>query len=115
MEKVISKPWGCEIIWAQTEDYVSKLLFVKSGCRLSLQYHEHKAESLLVSQGRIKYHWYEDGDIVPRIIVMCVGDHVDVPPGRKHRIEAIDHACVVEVSTTQLDDVVRLEDDYDRI
>ena len=115
MEKVTNKPWGSEIIWAQTEEYVGKMLFVKSGHRLSLQYHKDKVESLLVSKGRIKYHWYEENDTVPRTIVMCPGEHVDVPSGRKHRIEAIDHACVIEVSTVQLDDVVRLEDDYDRI
>jgi mannose-6-phosphate isomerase len=115
MEKVISKPWGSEVIWAQTADYVGKMLFVKEGQRLSLQYHEKKEESLLVNQGRIKYHWYEDGDTVPRTVVMCVGDHVDVPAGRKHRIEAIEMACVIEVSTPGLDDVIRLEDDYGRI
>ena len=114
MEKVISKPWGCEIIWAQTKDYTSKLLFVKEGCSLPLQYHELKEESLLVSQGRIKYHWYQDGDTVPRTVVMCTGDHVDVPTGRKYRIEAIDHACVIEVTTSQGDDVVYLRDAHDK-
>lgn len=115
MEKVIHKPWGCEVIWAHTDDYVGKLLYIKAGERLSLQYHEEKSESLLVSKGRVKYHWYEDGDDVQRTVIMCVGEHVDVPVGRKHRIEAIDMACVIEVSTPQLNDVVRLEDDYKRL
>ena len=57
MEKIISKPWGSEIIWAQTDGYVGKMLFIKSGERLSLQYHEPKAESLLVNQGRGKFFW----------------------------------------------------------
>ena len=115
MEKIISKPWGCEIIWAQTENYVGKMLFIKAGERLSLQYHEYKTESLLVNKGRVKYHWYEDGDTVPRIVVMCAGEHVDIKPHCKHRIEALEPACVIEVSTPQLDDVVRLEDDYERV
>jgi mannose-6-phosphate isomerase-like protein (cupin superfamily) len=115
MEKVTSKPWGCEIIWAQTEDYVGKMLFIKAGERLSLQYHERKAESLLVNKGRVKFHWFEPGDTVQRTVVMCTGEHVDIPPGRKHRIEALEAACVIEVSTPELDDVVRLEDDYERI
>jgi mannose-6-phosphate isomerase-like protein (cupin superfamily) len=115
VEKVINKPWGSEVIWAQTDKYVGKLLFIKAGERLSLQYHEHKSESLLVDRGRIKYYWYEEGDPGPCIKVMLPGDHVDVPAGQKHRIEAIDCACVIEVSTPELDDVVRLEDDYNRI
>lgn len=113
MERIINKPWGSEIIWAQTDNYVGKMLFIKAGERLSLQYHEYKSESLLVNQGRVKYYWEDQAGMCMKI--MCKGDHVDVPAGTKHRIEAIDCSCVIEVSTPELDDVVRLEDDYDRI
>ena len=114
METKVDKPWGCEIIWAQTENYLGKMLFIKAGEKLSLQYHEQKAESILVNRGRIKFHWFEEGDTVPRIMVMAPGDHFDIPPKMVHRMEAIDNACIIEVSTSFPDDVVRLEDDYGR-
>jgi len=115
MEKTTVKPWGCEVIWAKSEEYVGKLLYIKKGHKLSLQYHEKKRESFIVSQGRIKFHWFEKGDTVPRIEVMIPGEHRDIAPGTKHRMEAIDDVCLIEISTTELDDVVRLEDDYGRV
>lgn len=113
-ERRVEKPWGCEVIWAETEEFVGKLIYIKAGHKLSLQYHEKKRESFVVDRGRIKFHWVEDGDPAPRIAVMSIGDHFDIPPGMVHRMEAIDDCCLIEVSTPQLDDVVRLEDDYDR-
>ena len=115
MKKVVEKPWGCEVIWAKNNRYVGKLLYINSGHKLSLQYHEKKVESFIVTQGRIKFHWFEDGETVPKIEVMVPGDYRDVPSGTVHRMEAIDNACIVELSTPELEDVIRLEDDYGRI
>ena len=114
MEKFTDKPWGCEILWAETDKYAAKFLYIKAGHKLSLQYHEKKAESFVVDRGRIKFHWFEPGETVARIKVMTPGEHFDIPVGMIHRFEAIDDACVIEVSTPELDDVVRLEDDYGR-
>jgi len=115
VERRVDKPWGCEVIWAETEEYAGKLLFIKKGHKLSLQYHEKKRESFVVDRGRLKFHWKEEGDSTLRAVVMVVGDHFDIPPGMVHRMEAIDDCCLIEVSTPELDDVVRLEDDYSRI
>lgn len=114
MEKKTIKPWGCEILWAKTDKYAAKFLYIKKGHKLSLQYHERKEESFIVDRGRIKLHWYEEGDTVARMQVMTAGEHFDIPAGMRHRFEAIDDACLIEVSTPELDDVVRLEDDYGR-
>ena len=114
MSSIVEKPWGREVIWAKTDKYAGKLLFIKKGHKLSLQYHENKSESIYISFGRIKYHWFDEGDTVSRIVVMTAGDCVDIPAGTKHRMEAIDDACLFEVSTPELDDVVRIEDDYGR-
>ena len=114
MEEKIDKPWGCEVIWAKTDKYVGKMLFIQAGAKLSLQYHRVKDETILVDKGRIKLHWFEDGDSVPRVQVLTPGESRHIPPGTIHRFEAIDNACVLEVSTTELDDVVRLDDDYGR-
>lgn len=114
MEKMTDKPWGCEVLWAHTDKYAAKLLYIKAGHRLSLQLHEKKDESFIVDKGRIKFHWFEPGDTVARIKVMTRGEHFDIPAGMKHRFEAIDDSCLIEVSTSELDDVVRFEDDYGR-
>lgn len=114
MSTQISKPWGQETIWAHTDKYAAKLLYISAGHKLSLQYHENKSESILVLSGRIKFHWKEDGDPVARVSVMVPGESVDIPPGMIHRMEAIDNAVLAEVSTPELDDVVRIEDDYGR-
>ena len=114
MEKYVEKPWGCEVIWAETESYAAKLLFIKAGHILSLQYHQEKEESIIVSNGRIKFHWAEKEGEPLTSRVMTPGEHVDIRPGMIHRMEGIDNACVIEVSTPHLDDVVRLEDEYGR-
>jgi len=115
MEEKIDKPWGCEIIWAKTDTYVGKMLYIKAGNRLSLQYHAVKDETILVDRGRIKLHWMGVGDLVPRIVVMVSGDSMHIPPGMVHRMEALDDTCIMEVSTTELDDVIRIQDDYGRL
>jgi mannose-6-phosphate isomerase-like protein (cupin superfamily) len=109
----VDKPWGHELIWAHTEQYVGKILVIEAGKRLSLQKHLVKDESILVREGRLLLYLEDDGGIV-REQVLGPGDHRRVATGRIHRYEAIERCEVIEVSTTELDDVVRLEDDFGR-
>lgn len=115
MEKQTIKPWGSEVIWAETSEYVGKLLFVKAGHRLSLQYHTNKSESILITKGRIKVHWQPEGEPVPITKTLLCGDNFDFPAKLVHRIEAIDPSIIIEISTPGADDIVRLEDDYGRV
>ena len=109
----VDKPWGFELIWAHTDRYVGKVLVIRAGHRLSLQYHREKDESIYVMRGRMILHLAdEDGTL--RQHEMGPGDHRRVPVGRLHRFEAVEDVEVVEVSTPELDDVVRVEDDYRR-
>jgi quercetin dioxygenase-like cupin family protein len=109
----VDKPWGHELIWAQTERYVGKLLVIETGKRLSLQRHDVKDESILVRSGRLRLY-LEDDDGVVREHELGPGEAVRVLTGRVHRYEAIERCELVEVSTPELDDVVRLEDDFGR-
>ena len=109
----VEKPWGHERIWAHTERYVGKLLVIEPGKRLSLQKHLVKDETILVREGRMRLY-LEDDDGVVREQILGPGDHRRVGTGRIHRYEAIERCEVIEVSTTELDDVVRLEDDFGR-
>lgn len=109
----VPKPWGSEQLWASTNSYAAKLLTITEGHRLSLQYHREKEESILVLSGRLRLHLEDDhGEMA--LAVLGPGQFRRVPPGRRHRFEAVTDVEVVEVSSPQLDDVVRLEDDYDR-
>ena len=109
----VDKPWGHELIWTHTDRYVGKLIVIEAGRRLSLQKHLHKDESILVISGRMRLHLEaDDGTIVG--IELGPGDHRRVPVGRIHRFEAIDRTELVEVSTPELDDVIRIEDDFGR-
>ena len=109
----VDKPWGHELIWAVTDHYVGKLLVIDAGKRLSLQLHEIKDESILVTAGRLRL-FLEDDDGVVQVEELVAGDHRHVPTGRIHRYEAIERCELIEVSTPELDDVVRLEDDFGR-
>ncbi len=109
----VDKPWGHELIWAHTDRYVGKVLVIEAGKRLSLQKHLVKDESILVREGRMRLY-LEDDDGVVRAQILGPGDHRHVATGRIHRYEAIERCEVIEVSTTELDDVVRLEDDFGR-
>jgi mannose-6-phosphate isomerase len=106
------KPWGFEILFAQTSNYAGKLIFVKKGYRLSLQYHEKKDETIYMHQGKVRLEIEESGKMVSKTFEP--GQSVRVPPHTRHRLEAIEDSTLFEVSTTELDDVVRLEDDYGR-
>ncbi len=106
----IEKPWGYEIIWANTSSYVGKLLHINSGHRLSKQYHKIKEETIYVIKG-ILYNYESDGTIVK----ILPGESFHVKPGQVHRFGANEsNVKVIEVSTPHLEDVVRIEDDYER-
>ena len=113
--RVIPKPWGEEWLLADDERYAAKVLIVKKGYRLSLQYHERKHETQFVEAGRLKYTL---GDVERpgdnREVIVEAGAVIVLPPGSVHRLEALEDSRIFEVSTPELDDVVRIEDDYGR-
>jgi mannose-6-phosphate isomerase len=109
----IEKPWGYELVWAKTQDYVAKLLFVRAGESLSLQYHKIKEETLFLETGECTLLAGEDeSQLAP--VVFTPGKSFHVPPGLRHRITAVTDCRIFEVSTPHLTDVVRLEDRYGR-
>lgn len=120
----IDKPWGHELVWTETENYVGKVLHIKKGHRLSLQYHEKKDETIFLRKGTAKVEFGEnresiilsqyhkltaDGRLAGPDVVL------HIPPGTIHRIEALTDVEIVEVSTPELEDVIRLEDDFNRV
>lgn len=109
----VEKPWGWELVWAETESYVGKVLFVRAGQALSLQYHEEKDEAWLVQKGRATLELGEVGEPLASLEIVG-GDTFRYRPGTVHRVTAIEDLTIVEVSTPHLDDVVRLEDRYGR-
>lgn len=110
----VEKPWGYELILAHTERYVGKILHVDAGQALSLQYHEVKDETLYLLAGSFELLVDEDGDMVTR--ELGAGESYRIRPGTKHRMVAGPDGCdIIEVSTPELDDVVRLEDRYGRV
>ena len=111
--KTIEKPWGHELLWAQTADYVGKVLHIKRGHKLSLQYHERKEETILVYSGRMLFV-FEDESGQLQEIPLAAGQAHHIPVGRRHRMIAIEDCDVFEVSTNHLDDVVRIDDAYGR-
>jgi mannose-6-phosphate isomerase-like protein (cupin superfamily) len=110
----VEKPWGWELIWADTEAYVGKVLFVRAGESLSLQFHNEKDESWYVQSGRAKLELGEVGQSVLAEEVIAAGACFRYRPGTVHRVTALDDTTILEVSTAHLDDVVRLEDAYGR-
>jgi quercetin dioxygenase-like cupin family protein len=111
--KRVEKPWGHEIIWAVTDRYVGKVLHIKAGHKLSLQYHQKKDETVMVWSGRMRFEHFVEGQ-EPQFKEMGPGDAFHVTPLLRHRMIAVEDTDVFEVSTTELDDVVRLEDAYGR-
>ena len=109
----IDKPWGHELIWAKTDRYVGKILHVRAGEALSLQYHRIKDETIMVLSGRMKLEFFAEGE-EPRVCELEPRKPFHVTPGLRHRMIAIEDTDVLEVSTPELDDVVRLEDRYGR-
>ena len=110
----VEKPWGWELIWAHTDVYVGKVLFVRAGHSLSLQFHREKDESWYVESGRAKLELGDSGDAVLNTEVISAGASFRFRPGTVHRVTALEDTTILEVSTPQLDDVVRLEDAYGR-
>ena len=110
----VEKPWGWELIWAHADTYVGKVLFVRAGHSLSLQFHREKDESWYVESGRAKLELGETGNAVLNAEVISAGACFRYRPGTVHRVTAIEDTTIIEVSTPQLDDVVRLEDAYGR-
>ena len=108
----VPKPWGEEIIFAHTSRYAGKILIVRAGESLSLQYHERKEESLYLYSGRLRARVGADESLEERVLEP--GEALHLPPFTRHRLEAITDAVLFEVSTPELDDVVRLEDRYGR-
>ena len=106
----IEKPWGYEIIWAHTQDYVGKLLHINSGNRLSKQFHQTKEETVYVISGTL-YNYEDSGSIIK----ITPGNSLHISPGQIHRFGANESSVeLIEVSTPHLNDVIRLEDDYER-
>ena len=110
----VDKPWGYELIWALTDTYCGKVLFVKAGHSLSLQFHRQKDEAWYVQSGRAKLELGRAGEGVLKEEVIAAGSAFHYRPGTVHRVTAIDDTTILEVSTPHLDDVVRLEDAYGR-
>ena len=108
----VEKPWGYEIVWAETDRYVGKVLHITSGHKLSRQYHERKDETFYVQSGEMQLEIGEVGAV--RTITMKRGDSYHCAPKTIHRMVATTDVDVIEVSTPELDDVVRLEDAYGR-
>ena len=110
----VDKPWGYELIWAETDTYVGKILFVRAGESLSLQFHRQKDESWLVYSGRARVEMAAPGEKLPRAEVVGAGAAFRIKPGTVHRVTGVEDTTIIEVSTPFLEDVVRLEDRYGR-
>jgi mannose-6-phosphate isomerase len=109
----VEKPWGHELIWASTDAYVGKVLHVRAGHALSLQYHERKDETIHLLRGRMRFWMGPLGGALEEV-VLEEGASFRIRPGTVHRMEAISDVDILEASTPHLDDVVRLEDRYGR-
>ncbi|MEE3104359.1 uncharacterized protein METZ01_LOCUS348825 [marine metagenome] len=109
----VEKPWGYELHWAKTDRYVAKIIHINSGHALSLQYHNQKDETILLWKGRLTLEIKEKDKLVQR--QMNPGDIFHIRPKTIHRMIALEDSDVLEASTPELDDVVRLEDRYGRV
>jgi mannose-6-phosphate isomerase len=111
--KYVEKPWGHEVIWAHTPLYVGKVLHIKAGQALSVQYHEKKDETIYLLSGEMIYRVGPSGDRMQEISLKA-GESFRNEPGTVHQMEAVTDCDVLEASTPHLDDVVRLKDRYGR-
>ena len=121
--KIVEKPWGREIWFADQSAYAGKLLEVRQGCRLSLQYHERKIETLYLLSGRVRLTYRatapgetpQAADVTPAdCFEWTPGRALHVPPRTIHRFEALEDSVLIESSTPDLTDIVRLQDDFSR-
>ncbi|MTI94686.1 MAG: cupin [Firmicutes bacterium] len=111
--KIVEKPWGTEEWIAHNEFYVLRILNIKKGARVSLQYHEQKVESLYIDKGSAIYTFQRPGGEVEERIIKA-GDILEHRPYEIHREEALEDMRIIEVSTPEIDDIIRLDDDYGR-
>jgi mannose-6-phosphate isomerase len=109
----VEKPWGYELQWAITDRYAGKVLHVNKGEALSLQYHEHKDEFLYISKGGVEIELGGRDGVLTRHR-MQTGDTLHIAPGTRHRLTAVEDTDIFEVSTPEVDDVVRIDDRYGR-
>lgn len=107
--KKINKPWGYELLFALTKNYAGKILFIREGEELSLQYHRKKEESIYVARGVVEVTLEKKRSVMKR------GEALHIAPNTQHRIKALEEAELFEVSTPELQDVVRLQDRYGRV
>lgn len=111
--EITQKPWGRELLWAKTDAYAAKILEISAGHRLSLQHHVEKEETIRVQSGTLELVLENDAGVLEQQR-MVAGESAHIRPGRRHRFVAVTDVVLMEVSTTQLDDVVRHSDDYGR-
>lgn len=111
---MVQKPWGHELIYAVTEKYVGKVLHIKKGEALSLQYHNQKDETIHVQRGKIKFFTADSPQAPLKEQILGPGQSFHITPHLVHRMEALEDTDILEVSTPELDDVVRLQDRYGR-
>ena len=109
----VDKPWGHELWFALTDKYAGKIIYVNKGQRLSLQYHEQKSESILVLHGKLQLLYGKCKDNLKEAIVE-EGQAITITPGTIHRTLALENSTIIEVSTPEVEDVVRIDDDYGR-
>lgn len=111
--QIVEKPWGRELWIAHTDRYALKIIEFRRGARSSLQYHVRKHEHVYVDSGQLQIeHENEEGEM--EVLILGAGDVIENLPGRKHRVTALEDVRLIEVSTPELDDVVRVQDDYHR-
>ena len=110
----VEKPWGNELIWALTDQYAAKILTIKAGHQLSLQYHVQKTETIYLESGRLLLQLEDETGIIQEHTLLP-GDSKHIQAPKKHRMIAIEDCRVFEVSTPQLQDVVRIQDSYGRV
>jgi mannose-6-phosphate isomerase-like protein (cupin superfamily) len=114
MSRRVPKPWGHELIWAETDRYVGKILHIKAGEALSLQYHEKKDETIFVLSGELIFEHGPLGDAPLDRVTLKPGESFRITPHLRHRMTGGTDCDILEASTPELDDVVRLEDRYGR-
>jgi mannose-6-phosphate isomerase-like protein (cupin superfamily) len=110
----VAKPWGHETIWAHSDRYVGKILHINAGHELSVQYHNRKDETVYLLSGEIVYRVQQEGEAVLDDVRLKVGESFRITPGTIHQMAALTDCDVLEVSTPEVDDVVRLSDKYGR-
>ncbi|MCH8029871.1 MAG: cupin domain-containing protein [Candidatus Dadabacteria bacterium] len=112
--KRVDKPWGYELWWAITDRYVGKIIHLLSGHSMSYQYHEKKDETMYLLTGKVLVELDTEDDAHTKITLLP-GDALRIPPLTKHRMSAVEDSEIIEVSSPEIDDIIRLEDKYGRV